>query len=250
MQIWKPSETTPLVAIALTKIIAQVLKSNGYPAEVVSLVVGRGAIGEKLARDKRLPLISFTGSTKTGREVSKLVHERLGKTILELGGNNAVIVDKDCNLDMAHRAVLFGAVGTAGQRCTSTRRLYLHRSIYSNFLSKLVDSYRQVCSECLAPCLFINFEKVVIGDPLDDKTLMGPLHTKMAVEMYQQGIKEAISQGGKVLYGGKVIEDNFVEPTIIEIEPQAKVRYYLYFSASTYFIFSVCKWSYLLPFYM
>ncbi|GJQ14972.1 hypothetical protein GpartN1_g6763.t1 [Galdieria partita] len=206
VQIWKPSETTPLVAIALTKIIAQILKRNGYPAEIASLVIGRGAIGEKLAKDVRVPLISFTGSTKTGRQVSKLVHERLGKTILELGGNNAVIVDKDCNLDMALRAVLFGAVGTAGQRCTSTRRLYLHRSIYSNFLEKLVGYYRQVA----------------IGDPLDEKTLMGPLHTKMAVEMYQKGIEEAISQGGKVVYGGKVIRDNFVEPTIIEVTPQTK----------------------------
>jgi aldehyde dehydrogenase family 7 protein A1 len=206
VQIWKPSETTPLVAIALTKIIAKVLKNNGYPAEIASLVVGRGVIGEKLAKDSRLPLISFTGSTKTGRHVSKLVHERLGKTILELGGNNAVIVDEDCNLDMALRAVLFGAVGTAGQRCTSTRRLYLHHSIYSTFLSRLVDSYRQV----------------VIGDPLDEKTLMGPLHTKTAVEMYRKGIEEAVSQGGKVLYGGKVIADNFVEPTIIEVKPNAK----------------------------
>eukprot|EP00871_Galdieria_phlegrea_P003335 jgi/Galph1/4001/GphlegSOOS_G2651.1 len=205
VQIWKPSETTPLVSIALTKIISQVLEKNGFPSAIASLIIGRGIIGEKLAKDCRLPLISFTGSTRTGRLVSKIVHERLGRTVLELGGNNAVIIDKDSNMEMALRAVLFGSVGTAGQRCTSTRRLYLHHSNSSKFVQDLIESYRQV----------------KIGDPLDGDTLMGPLHTKEAVIRYKEGIEKAIAQGGKILYGGNVLHGNFVEPTIIEISSDA-----------------------------
>eukprot|EP01027_Heterolobosea_sp_BB2_P025709 GEZU01039464.1.p1 GENE.GEZU01039464.1~~GEZU01039464.1.p1 ORF type:complete len:513 (-),score=204.74 GEZU01039464.1:69-1607(-) len=204
LQIWKGASTTCLTTVATQKIIAEVLERNNVPAGVATMVVGSGRdIGERLINDARLQLISFTGSTSIGRRISSTVHGRFGRTILELGGNNALIIMDDANLDLAIPAVVFGAVGTAGQRCTSTRRLLIHESLYDTVIEKLKKAYAQVR----------------IGDPLDEKTLMGPVHTKSAVKEYEEGLKEIQKQGGKIIYGGKVLSDrpgNFVEPTIVE----------------------------------
>ena len=200
--IWKPSSQTPLCGIAVQNICNEVLKVNDAP-DVFSLVIGGGStVGETMIKDKSVPLISFTGSTNMGRHVSEVVSSRFGKTILELGGNNCIIVDESADLDMAVPAIVFGAVGTAGQRCTSTRRIIVHESIYDNLLSRIISAYRQV----------------KIGDPLEDETLMGPLVSQNAVDDYFTAIDKAKSNGGKILYGGnkKSKKGTFVEPTIIE----------------------------------
>ena len=202
--IWKPSSQTPLCAIAVQNICNEVLKVNDVP-DVFSLVIGGGStVGETMIKDKSVPLISFTGSTNMGRHVSEVVSSRFGKTILELGGNNCIIVDESADLDMAVPAIVFGAVGTAGQRCTSTRRIIVHESIYDNLLSRIISAYSQV----------------KIGDPLEDETLMGPLVSQNAVDDYFTAIDKARSNGGKILYGGNKKSDNgtFVEPTIIEAD--------------------------------
>jgi aldehyde dehydrogenase family 7 protein A1 len=174
-QIWKGASSTSLITIATTKIIAEVLERNKLPGAICSMVVGPGRdIGEKLISDPRLSLISFTGSTEVGRRISSVVHSRFGRTILELGGNNAFIVMEDANLELAFRSLLFAAVGTAGQRCTTTRRLLLQESIYDSFLEKLKKAYATI----------------KIGDPLDKNTLVGPLHTKSAVKEYTEGLEE------------------------------------------------------------
>ena len=200
--IWKPSSQTPLCGIAVQNICNEVLKVNDAP-NVFSLVIGGGStVGETMIKDKSVPLISFTGSTNMGRHVSEVVSSRFGKTILELGGNNCIIVDESADLDMAVPAIVFGAVGTAGQRCTSTRRIIVHESIYDNLLSRIISAYNQV----------------KIGDPLEDETLMGPLVSQNAVDDYFTAIDKAKSNGGKILYGGnkKSKKGTFVEPTIIE----------------------------------
>ena len=202
--IWKPSSQTPLCGIAVQNICNEVLKVNDAP-EVFSLVIGGGStVGETMIKDKSIPLISFTGSTNMGRHVSEVVSSRFGKTILELGGNNCIIVDESADLDMAVPAIVFGAVGTAGQRCTSTRRIIVHESIYDNLLSRIISAYNQV----------------KIGDPLEDETLMGPLVSQNAVDDYFSSIDKAKSNGGKILYGGnkKSGKGTFVEPTIIEAD--------------------------------
>jgi len=202
--IWKPSSQTPLCGIAVQNICNEVLKVNDAP-EVFSLVIGGGStVGETMIKDKSVPLISFTGSTNMGRHVSEVVSSRFGKTILELGGNNCIIVDESADLDMAVPAIVFGAVGTAGQRCTSTRRIIVHESIYDNLLSRIISAYSQV----------------KIGDPLEDETLMGPLVSQNAVDDYFSAIDKAKSNGGKILYGGnkKSRKGTFVEPTIIEAD--------------------------------
>ena len=203
--IWKPSSTTPLCAVAIQNICNEVLEENGYKG-IFSVVIGRGStIGERLINDKRIPLVSFTGSTYMGRHVGEMVSKRFGKTILELGGNNAIIIDETANLDMAIPATVFGAVGTAGQRCTSTRRIIIQENIMDSFLERLVKAYKQVR----------------IGDPLADGTLMGPLVNASAVSDYEQSMKEVIAAGGKVLTGGKAIKEKagfFVEPTIVVAE--------------------------------
>ncbi|CAN5222081.1 aldehyde dehydrogenase family protein [soil metagenome] len=207
--IWKPSSETPLTAIAVTKIAASVMEGTGFEA-VFNLVVGRGAgVGDRMIKDERLPLISATGSTRVGREVAESVASRFGRAILELGGNNAIIVMDDANLELAVRAVLFAAVGTAGQRCTSLRRLIVHRAISDKLVDRLVDAYKQV----------------PIGDPLDEGTLMGPLVTKQAVKDMLGAIETAKSQGGTVVVGGDVLDNpgNFVEPTIVRIDPKAEI---------------------------
>ena len=202
--IWKPSSSTPLCAIAVQNICNKVMEENGYSG-IFSVIIGKGSIvGEEMIKDPRLPLISFTGSTSMGRHVNKTVSERFGKTILELGGNNAIVIDESAEMELAIPAVVFGAVGTAGQRCTSTRRLIIHESIYDSFLEKLINAYRQV----------------KIGDPLDNSTLMGPLVNKQAVDNYLNAIETATDSGGKVIFGGKILSSDgyYVKPTIISAQ--------------------------------
>ena len=202
--IWKPSSSTPLTAIAVQHICNSVMERNGYSG-IFSIVIGRGSIiGEKLIQDNQIPLISFTGSTHMGRHVSSTVSERFGKTILELGGNNAIIVDETADMELVIPAVVFGAVGTAGQRCTSTRRIIVHESIYDSFLKKLLHAYKQV----------------IIGDPLDSKTLMGPLVNQQAVDDYLLALKEVKESGGELHTGGKIIEGNgyYVQPAVVTAE--------------------------------
>ena len=210
ISIWKPSEKTPLTAIAVQNLCNQVLKENNLKG-IFNLVIGTGdEIGKKLVNDKRIPLISATGSTKMGKTVAQDVAKRLGKTILELGGNNAIIVDETASMNLVVPAIVFGAVGTAGQRCTSTRRIIAHSSIIDDLGSKLVSAYRQV----------------KIGDPLDTNTLMGPLIDQMAIDDYVNAINKAKEQGGEVLCGGNQIKSNngfFVEPTIIKVNPDFEI---------------------------
>ena len=200
--IWKPSSSVPLSAIAVQNLCNQVLKEGGYPP-VFSLLIGPGrTIGERLVSDKRIPLISFTGSTVMGKRIGGIVGERLGKTILELGGNNGIIIDDSADLNLAISSVLFGAVGTAGQRCTSTRRVFIPEKSFDEISAKLVETYSQV----------------IIGNPLDESTLMGPLVNESAVNEYLDAIKRVCDEGGEVLYGGKVLEGkgNFVQPTLVK----------------------------------
>ncbi len=199
--IWKPSSKTPLTAIAVQNIANRVMERHGVTG-VFNLVIGRGAeIGERMLADRRLPLISATGSCRMGRRIATVVGERLGRTLLELGGNNAVVVLDDADPELALRAVLFGAVGTAGQRCTSTRRLLLQRGIADEFTERLVRAYGQVR----------------IGDPLDERTLMGPLIDGAAVEEMMTALERIRREGGELLHGGKRLErpGHFVEPTLV-----------------------------------
>ncbi len=188
--IWKPSEKTPLSAIACHKIMQQVLKDNNLPEGIFSLVIGDYRIGELMANDEQVPLVSATGSTRMGKKVGAAVGARLGKSLLELGGNNAIILTEHADQDMALRAVLFGAVGTAGQRCTTTRRLIIHRSVYESFKQKLVYAYGQL----------------TIGNPLDPNNLVGPLIDKDAVAAYSRAIERIKELGGNVLQGGEVLQ--------------------------------------------
>lgn len=203
--VWKPSSTVPLCAIAVQKICNQVLEENGYKA-IFNLVIGKGStIGERLINDQRVPLVSFTGSTPMGRHVGEVVAKRFGKTILELGGNNAIIIDDTANLEMAVPATVFGAVGTAGQRCTSTRRIIIQDTILNDFVERLKNAYKQVR----------------IGDPLDGDTLMGPLVDAGAVEVYEQAMRDIREAGGKIITGGNALKDRdgyFVEPTVVLAE--------------------------------
>lgn len=208
--IWKGASTTSLVTVATAKIIAAVLERNGVPPGVFTMVIGSGrTIGERMLHDKRVPMVSFTGSSEVGTHVSEVVHRRFGRTILELGGNNAMIIAADANLDLALRAAVFAAVGTAGQRCTSLRRLVVHESVYDTVVARMLAAYKSVR----------------IGDPLETTTLMGPLHTAGAVKEYEEGLAEIAKQGGKVLTGGKRIDraGNWVEPTIVEISHTAPI---------------------------
>ena len=202
--IWKPSSSTTLCAIAVQNICNEVLALKDVP-NIFSLVIGSGStIGETMINDKNVPLISFTGSTKMGRHVSKVVGERFGKSILELGGNNCIIVDESADMDLVVPAIVFGAVGTAGQRCTSTRRVIIHDSIFEDLKKRLISAYKQVN----------------IGDPLEKDTLMGPLVNKNAVNDFSNAIERAIENGGEILYGGTTIDGpgNFVTPTIVSAE--------------------------------
>jgi len=202
--IWKPSSSTPLTAVAVQHICNDVLKRNGYQG-IFNLIIGKGStIGERMLNDKRLPLISFTGSTAMGRRVAEVVAQRFGKTILELGGNNAIIVDDTADLDLAIPAIAFGAVGTAGQRCTSTRRVIAQASIADTLIKRLINAYKQVH----------------IGDPLQKGTLMGPLLNQRAVDAYMEAINAITTAGGEIIYGGKPIAGTgfYVEPTIARVK--------------------------------
>lgn len=210
-QLWKGADSTSLITIACQKIVADVMSKAGYDPAISTMIQGSGAtIGEAIITDKRFELVSFTGSTKVGHRVSDAVGARFGKRILELGGNNAMVVLDDANLTLAVRAALFSAVGTAGQRCTSLRRLMVQAGVYDEVVAKLVSSYKSVR----------------IGNPLEAGTLCGPLHNQAAVARYADGIERAKAQGGEVLFGGRVLSDragNFVEPTIIAISADAPI---------------------------
>lgn len=207
--IWKPSSKVPLCAIAANSIAGRVVRENGFPDGLLNLVIGKGEdVGERLVSDAGIPLISATGSVPMGRRVAQAVAARLGKAILELGGNNGLIVTPDADLDLAVRAVLFGAVGTAGQRCTTIRRLIVHDSIFDRLKESLTAAYAQVR----------------IGDPLEEGTLMGPLIDAEAVRDMMNALREIKDQGGKVLYGGEVLSGGiydtgtYVSPCICEVE--------------------------------
>lgn len=211
--IWKPSSKTPLTALAVMNLIAPVVDKYDIKG-VFNVVIGRGSeIGERLIHDRRLPLISATGSCSMGRRIGQAVSSRLGKSLLELGGNNAVIVAEDADQEMALRAVLFGAVGTAGQRCTSTRRLIIHRSIKEEFLGKLVKAYGQVTT----------------GNPLEDGVLMGPLVDESAVDQMMEALGQATGQGARIIYGGNRLQHQgmehgfYVQPTLVEAPPDLPV---------------------------
>ncbi|HEX2993711.1 MAG TPA: aldehyde dehydrogenase family protein [Anaerolineales bacterium] len=208
--IWKPSSYTPLTAVAVTHIANKVMADHGLSG-IFNLAIGSGRdVGELLLNDPRVKLVSFTGSTQIGIHVSEAVARRFGRTILELGGNNGIIVSEKADLDMATRAILFGAVGTAGQRCTSTRRIIVQKSIANDLSQRLVNAYKQVC----------------IGDPLKPDTLMGPLVVNTSVEEMMDAIKKAVADGGEVLCGGKMLPNlgpNFVEPTIIKMPVQTEI---------------------------
>jgi aldehyde dehydrogenase (NAD+) len=212
--LWKPSGQTPLCAIATIKIAERICRANGVDPAIFSLTIGgREAVGEKMAQDPRLPLISATGSTSMGRDVGQKVQRRLGRVLLELGGNNAIIVAPSANLDLAAQAVLFGAVGTAGQRCTTTRRVLVHRSVEAELTKRLLKAYAQV----------------PIGNPLQPGTLMGPLINLAAVDAMQEALRRLREEGGKILYGGEPLTGKkypggrYVTPCLAKAGPHFKI---------------------------
>ncbi len=201
--VWKPSHKTPLCAVAVQQICNRVMEQAGMPG-IFSYFIGDSSTTEQFVDDPRVALMSFTGSTAVGRQVAGRVAQRMGKYLLELGGNNAIIVDQSADLELAVPAIVFGAVGTAGQRCTTTRRLFVHEAMLESLLPRLVFAY----------------EQVKIGDPLDTNNLMGPLIDAAAVEQFTQAIETAQAAGGQVLCGGTALEQtgHFVKPTIIRAE--------------------------------
>jgi len=211
--VWKPSEKTPLCGNAIQNIIAKVFKENNVPEGVNNLIQGGREVGEWISKDTRIPLVSATGSTRMGKLLNTAVAARLGKTILELGGNNAIIISEHADLDMSLIGAVFGAVGTAGQRCTSTRRLIIHEKVYDSFVAKLTKAYGQI----------------KIGDPLDSKNHMGPLIDKEAVKMYLNSIEACKKEGGKFLVEGGVLEGKgyesgcYVKPCIAEALPHYNI---------------------------
>ena len=214
--VLKPSSKTPLTAIAIHNIIAKVLKENNVPEGVFNLVVAKSSVmGDNFAADKRIPLFSVTGSTAVGKRVNGIVGKRLGSTIMELGGNNAVIVSQHADLDMAIPAIVFGAVGTAGQRCTSTRRVIIQESVYEEVKKRLVKAYEQVSGR--------------IGNPLDENTLVGPLVDKGAVRLFTDAVGKVKEEGGRVIYGGEALEGRgyeagtFVVPALAEVENHYRI---------------------------
>ncbi|MCG6914773.1 aldehyde dehydrogenase family protein [bacterium BMS3Abin03] len=209
VNIWKPSSKVPLSAIATQKIISEVLQENKLPEGIFNLVIGKGStIGERILNDKRIPLISVTGSTAVGRHAAEVISKRFGKTILELGGNNAIIVTPDADLKIAIPSIVFGAVGTAGQRCTTTRRVIIHESIYPKVKASLLKAYRSL----------------KIGNPLDQKNHVGPLIDKDAVQLFSSALKQVKNEGGKIIQGGKVLSGKnynsgcYVVPAIVEAD--------------------------------
>jgi aldehyde dehydrogenase (NAD+) len=211
--VWKPSEKTPLSAIACQQIIQDVLRDNKVPEGVCNLVAGARELGEWMAADTRVPLVSATGSTRMGKAVGMAVGSRLGRSLLELGGNNAIIISANADLDMSLIGCVFGAVGTAGQRCTSTRRLIIHESVYDAFTQKLVKAYQQLR----------------IGNPLDENNHVGPVIDKDAVKMYEQAIAEVKKEGGSFLVEGGVLQGDaytsgcYVKPCIAAVKNNFKI---------------------------
>jgi aldehyde dehydrogenase (NAD+) len=209
VNLWKPSSKVPLSAIATQNIISEVLKENNLPEGIFSLIIGKGStVGERILNDKRIPLVSVTGSTRVGKHAAEVVASRFGKTILELGGNNAIIVTPNADLKMALPAIVFGAVGTAGQRCTTTRRLIIHDSVYEKVKESLVNAYKGL----------------KIGNPLDEKNHVGPLIDKNAVNDFVNALNKLKEEGGKIIYGGEVLSGNdyetgtYVVPALVEAE--------------------------------
>ncbi len=211
--LWKPSEKTPIAAIACQQITDIVFRANGIAEGVNNLIIGNARIGELISDDKRVPLVSATGSTHMGKAVGKAVGSRLGRTLLELGGNNAIIISKHADLDMSLIGTVFGAVGTAGQRCTSTRRLIIHEDIYEDVKSKLQSAYGQL----------------KIGNPLDESNHVGPLIDKLAVGAYSSSIKKAKAEGAKTVVDGEVLSGTgyesgcYVKPAVFEVENRFKI---------------------------
>ena len=206
--VWKPSEKTPLTALACQHIVAEVLRENDLPEGIFNVIIGDAQVGSMMAHDRRVPLVSATGSTRMGRKVGEAVGARLGRSLLELGGNNAIIITEHADLEMALRATVFGAVGTCGQRCTSTRRLIVHASRYEEMKSRLLKVYPSLS----------------IGSPLDEKNLVGPLIDQDAVKSFKNALQQAQEEGGTLLTGGEMLEGdayasgNYVTPAIVEAE--------------------------------
>ncbi|HLD52116.1 MAG TPA: aldehyde dehydrogenase family protein [Sediminibacterium sp.] len=229
--IWKPSEKAPLCGVAVQNIIAKVFAANNVPEGVNCLIQGGREVGEWLSNDTRIPLISATGSTRMGKALSAAVAARLGKSILELGGNNAIIISKDADLDMSLIGCVFGAVGTAGQRCTSTRRLIIHESVYDAFTAKLVKAY----------------EQLKIGDPLDANNHVGPLIDQDAVNMYLHAIEQCKAQGGQFIVEGGVVNGAgyesgcYVKPCIAAVTNELSIVQHETFAPILY----VMKYSHL-----
>lgn len=209
--VWKPSEVTPLTAVAITKLCQRITTEHGFPG-LFNLISGDGPnLGRRMAEDKRFPLVSATGSCRMGSSVGETVAKRLGRSLLELGGNNAITVLKDANLDLVIRAVLFGAVGTAGQRCTTTRRILIEQELLESFTKRLITAY----------------EQIKIGNPLEAGTLMGPVVNQKAMDAYQAAMVRIPAEGGKILYGGKILSSFpsplYVEPTIVLANKKMKL---------------------------
>ncbi len=209
--IWKPSSKTPLTAIATQNIISRVLKENNVPEGVFNLVIAKSSVlGNNFLEDHRIPLISMTGSTIAGKKAAEIVSKRLGKTILELGGNNAIIISQHADLEMAIPAIVFGSVGTAGQRCTTTRRLIIQKTIYSKVKNVLINAYEKVAKR--------------IGNPLDPSVLIGPLIDQHAVDAFSAALDKVKTEGGNVIFGGQVLNGvkypsaNYVVPALVEAE--------------------------------
>jgi aldehyde dehydrogenase (NAD+) len=213
VSIWKPSEKTPLSAIACFHILKDVLIENHIPEGIFNLILGNHEVGALMAKDSRIALLSATGSTRMGKRVAQVVGSRLGKTLLELGGNNAIIVTANANIDNALKASVFGAVGTAGQRCTTTRRLIVHESVYDTFKARLKRAYGQLS----------------IGNPLDEHNHVGPLIDHQSVKLFKQAIEDLESEGGRVIYGGDVLKGEgyesgcYVIPCIAEAENHYRI---------------------------
>jgi aldehyde dehydrogenase (NAD+) len=209
--VWKPSSKTPLTAIAVQNIISDVLKRNDVPEGVFNMIVAKSSVlGDNFAEDKRIPLFSVTGSTAVGQRINAIVGKRLGRAIMELGGNNAVIISDQANIEMAVKSVLFGAVGTTGQRCTSTRRLIIQENVYDEVKEKLLGAYKSLTEK--------------IGNPFDENILVGPMIDNTAVEAFKHAISEAKREGGNILFGGEVLNGdmhccgNYVVPALVEAE--------------------------------
>jgi aldehyde dehydrogenase (NAD+) len=224
--IWKPSEKTPLCAVACQHIVAEVFAANNVPEGICGLVTGGRDVGEWLAGDTRIPLVSATGSTRMGKAVGTAVASRLGRSLLELGGNNAIIVSKDADLDIAIRGALFGAVGTAGQRCTTTRRLIIQEDVYEKVKERLVNAYSHL----------------KIGDPLQEANHVGPLIDKAAVKMYRDAIEACKKEGGRFIVEGGVLEGDgyesgcYVKPCIAEVKPDSTIAQHETFAPILYLL--------------